>query len=149
MDTASENKQPGHWSDCTIYNEPAYPAGPCDCGGLDLAAYRFDMAVVAPVPRTGREADVLGDRIAPSFIETEETEAFGRTDLGRTDLEGPDERVAITGCTNRVNLDQPRMPVIRDRQAFLLAERLAGHMPPHDDSPESMMNRHSRGGEKQ
>ena len=21
-----------HWSDCAIYNEPAYPAGPCDCG---------------------------------------------------------------------------------------------------------------------
>ena len=22
----------GHWSDCAIHNEPAYPAGPCDCG---------------------------------------------------------------------------------------------------------------------
>jgi hypothetical protein len=22
----------GHWSDCAVYNEPAYPNGPCDCG---------------------------------------------------------------------------------------------------------------------
>ncbi len=21
-----------HLSDCAVYNEPAYPAGPCDCG---------------------------------------------------------------------------------------------------------------------
>ncbi len=24
----------GHWSDCAVHNEPAYPAGPCNCGGL-------------------------------------------------------------------------------------------------------------------
>lgn len=23
-----------HWSSCAVHNEPAYPAGPCDCGGL-------------------------------------------------------------------------------------------------------------------
>lgn len=22
-----------HWSDCSVHNEPAYPAGKCDCGG--------------------------------------------------------------------------------------------------------------------
>ena len=22
-----------HWSDCALHNEPALPAGPCDCGG--------------------------------------------------------------------------------------------------------------------
>jgi hypothetical protein len=22
-----------HWSDCAVHNEPAYPNGPCDCGG--------------------------------------------------------------------------------------------------------------------
>jgi hypothetical protein len=22
-----------HWSDCAVYNSPAFPAGPCDCGG--------------------------------------------------------------------------------------------------------------------
>lgn len=23
-----------HWSDCAIHNEPAFPAGECDCGGI-------------------------------------------------------------------------------------------------------------------
>ena len=23
-----------HFSDCAVYNEPAYPAGPCDCGAI-------------------------------------------------------------------------------------------------------------------
>lgn len=23
-----------HWSDCAVHSEPAYPAGPCDCGGF-------------------------------------------------------------------------------------------------------------------
>lgn len=23
-----------HWSDCSVHNEPAYPAGECDCGGF-------------------------------------------------------------------------------------------------------------------
>ncbi len=23
-----------HWSDCAVYNEPAYPAGECDCGAI-------------------------------------------------------------------------------------------------------------------
>jgi hypothetical protein len=27
-----ENKTFSHWSDCAVHNEPAYPAGACDCG---------------------------------------------------------------------------------------------------------------------
>lgn len=23
-----------HWSDCATYNEPAFPNGPCNCGGF-------------------------------------------------------------------------------------------------------------------
>lgn len=23
-----------HWSDCAVHSEPAYPAGPCDCGAV-------------------------------------------------------------------------------------------------------------------
>lgn len=25
--------RPSHWSDCARHNEPAYPNGPCNCGG--------------------------------------------------------------------------------------------------------------------
>ena len=31
-----KQEQPKHWSDCSVYNEPAYPNGECDCGGFDL-----------------------------------------------------------------------------------------------------------------
>ena len=24
----------GHWSDCAVHSEPAYPKGECDCGGF-------------------------------------------------------------------------------------------------------------------
>lgn len=27
----------GHWSDCAVHSEPAFPAGPCDCGGFPLS----------------------------------------------------------------------------------------------------------------
>lgn len=27
----------GHWSDCATHNEPAFPNGECDCGGLPPA----------------------------------------------------------------------------------------------------------------
>lgn len=30
---ANRNGSIQHWSDCAVHNEPAYPAGPCDCGG--------------------------------------------------------------------------------------------------------------------
>ncbi len=33
MPNASAESQPSHWSSCAVYNEPAFPAGPCDCGG--------------------------------------------------------------------------------------------------------------------
>ena len=30
-----------HWSDCSVNNGPAYPAGPCDCGGLVVRGIRL------------------------------------------------------------------------------------------------------------
>ncbi len=33
---AGGEQEPKHWSDCAVYNEPAYPNGPCDCGGYSL-----------------------------------------------------------------------------------------------------------------
>jgi len=35
---SAEDPAPRHWSSCAIYNAPAYPAGPCDCGGNAPAA---------------------------------------------------------------------------------------------------------------
>lgn len=31
-----------HWSDCAIYNAPAYEPGPCNCGAAKSGS-RFDL----------------------------------------------------------------------------------------------------------
>lgn len=51
----------GHWSSCAVHNEPAYPAGPCDCGGFkpeqgrqksrDLPAYSQGEVQTADLAR--------------------------------------------------------------------------------------------------
>lgn len=55
----SKNQPPSplqrlHWSDCAVHNEPAYPNGPCDCGGLDLAGNAHHRFIVAFIFITGR-----------------------------------------------------------------------------------------------
>lgn len=32
-----------HWSDCAVNNEPAYPAGDCDCGGYITRACELEF----------------------------------------------------------------------------------------------------------
>ena len=44
----AEQEHDGHWSDCSVHNEPAYPNGKCDCGGYTEAeqkpaAYLSDL----------------------------------------------------------------------------------------------------------
>jgi hypothetical protein len=36
----AEHEHDGHWSDCSVHNEPAYPNGPCDCGGYPPKPWR-------------------------------------------------------------------------------------------------------------
>ena len=33
-----EQEPVAHWSDCAVHNEPAYPKGECDCGGIVAVA---------------------------------------------------------------------------------------------------------------
>ena len=49
-----------HWSDCAIYNEPAYPTGPCNCGGLDLAEDASHSVVVPLAPLANSLEDLIG-----------------------------------------------------------------------------------------
>lgn len=45
-DSVGRVMAPGaHFSDCAIHNEPAFPAGPCDCGAMPP---RPDMHVIGP-----------------------------------------------------------------------------------------------------
>jgi len=47
----AEQEHDGHWSDCSTYNEPAYPNGECDCGGY--LAEQEPVASVLPCPFCG------------------------------------------------------------------------------------------------
>lgn len=37
--------KPVHYSDCAIYNEPAYPAKPCDCGFEDRLTQYYKQKI--------------------------------------------------------------------------------------------------------
>ena len=37
LETRLAQPEPEHWSDCAVYNEPAYPKGLCNCGGFPVA----------------------------------------------------------------------------------------------------------------
>lgn len=92
-----------HWSDCATNNEPAYPVGPCTCGGLDPAAYDRYRVVMGVVPTPGRLAAFLGDSIIPSFVESEKTPAAVATGFGATDLPATHHR--ITGGREADGMD--------------------------------------------
>lgn len=62
----------GHWSDCAVNNEPAYPAGPCNCGGLDLAAYDRYRRVTGLIPDPGSLARFVRDEAANGLVEPEQ-----------------------------------------------------------------------------
>lgn len=42
---ADKPKTGEHWSDCAVHNEPALPAGPCDCGAQDDAEIARILAI--------------------------------------------------------------------------------------------------------
>ncbi len=47
-----------HASDCAIYNEPAYPAGPCNCG-LKGGEYSIGWQPIETAPKDGRSVIVF------------------------------------------------------------------------------------------
>jgi len=57
-----------HLSDCSVHNEPAYPAGPCDCGGV-----RLEGGTETPVDREAydryleRKRALHGDRVVDRY----------------------------------------------------------------------------------
>lgn len=65
-----------HVSSCAVHNEPAYPAGPCDCGGL-LPAGQVEMAGKIYMPRADgaivplelvKDEDLLRDQLVRELM---------------------------------------------------------------------------------
>jgi len=129
----------GHWSDCAVYNEPAYPAGLCDCGGLDLAAYERYVAISALIPTPGALGRFVCDGVLPSLIETEQLPPDSlAADTSTPNLPNPHDRVAIARGANSVDLNNARIAVVSDGKVLPGAQSLTSNMPPHNDSPDSI-----------
>lgn len=50
-----------HASDCAIYNAPALPIGPCDCGADESRTDAERQAIIAAVDDGLRECDCCGE----------------------------------------------------------------------------------------
>ena len=44
-----------HWSDCAVHSEPAYPAGECDCGGVQPEQEPVAWADKFDIDREGQD----------------------------------------------------------------------------------------------
>jgi len=129
----------GHWSDCAVYNEPAYPAGPCNCGGLDLAAYDLYRRVTSLVPTPGSLRAFIGEAVSPSFVEAQELPTCPlATSAPTADLPNAHDGVAVVRGANGVDLNDARVAVIGDGKTLPGAQGLTSNMPPHNDSPDSI-----------
>jgi hypothetical protein len=103
----------GHWSDCAIYNAPALPTGPCDCGGLELA---LDVTH-GPVPAliAGSRSDgLLPCHEGPtSFVQSQQfpPNRF-MTDAAAGNLPDTHDGVVFFGGANGMHLDIASVAVI-------------------------------------
>jgi hypothetical protein len=105
----------GHWSDCAVYNGPAFPAGPCDCGGLDLTDDPGHGPVTAAVsaPRSSRFLVEDGQR--PSLIEAQEFPANRLVaDAASPHLPNPHDGISAISEAAGVDLDVSSVAVVAD-----------------------------------
>jgi hypothetical protein len=129
----------GHWSDCAIYNAPALPVGPCNCGGLDLTAYGRYRAVTSLIPTPRSLAAFLSDEAATRLIEPEKlpTDTFA-ADTSSADLPSPHDGVAILGGADSMNLNETGKSVVSEFQTATGIQCVTSDVPPHKPAPESL-----------
>jgi hypothetical protein len=129
----------GHWSDCAVYNAPACLPGPCNCGGLDLAAYERYRLVTALIPSSGSLARFISDGVLPSAVQAEQPPANGVPALAAApDLVSPHDGVALGRGSNCVDLNNASVTPVSDREAFPSAQSITSNVPPHIDPPDSV-----------
>jgi hypothetical protein len=109
-----ENR-PGHWSDCAVFNEPA---GECDCGGLNLAAYDAYRAITSFIPTPRSLARFVQDGILPSLVETEDAPARRVAALTPTsDLPSAHDGIPVLRSADRVDFDNAGEASVADSEA--------------------------------
>src|ERR1700685_2121307 len=75
-----------HWSDCTLHSEPAYRAGPCNRGGLELAD--DEMTLNDHAATEARVASAAGDPRPPAGSQRDGWDA-AQADLCRRHMAPP------------------------------------------------------------
>lgn len=129
----------GHWSDCAIYNAPAFEPGPCDCGGLDLATYDRYVAVTSLVPTPGSLAEFVCNGEMPSLVETHQLPtSVLATDTPPTDLPNAHDRLVSRTGSDSVDFDNTGKAVIGDRKALTSLQRITSNVPPHSANSDSL-----------
>lgn len=112
-----------HWSDCAIYNEPAMPAGPCDCGGLKLRDYAPERFRAALIPSTGRFGFFVDNDRGEGFVETHQLPTDTLIAIAAA-ANLPDAHSEIAGgrFSDSVDLNDPREAVIAQFKALAAAQ---------------------------
>lgn len=107
-----------HWSDCAVNNGPAYPAGPCDCGMLDLTEDAREEPVASPISLSRSLGFLVQDAEANSLIEKQDLPPIGFiADAATSDLPDPHGAVIGGGDTARVDFDNAGVPVVANLKA--------------------------------
>lgn len=131
-------KRIGHWSDCAIYNGPAFEPGPCDCGGLDLAAYDAYRAVTGLIPTPGSLACFVEDDVPPSAVHSENAPRVGVPALAAaSDLPSSHDRVSRSAGADSMHFNDASEASVGYGKPLSSAQSVTGNVPPHNYSPDS------------
>jgi hypothetical protein len=96
----------GHWSDCAIYNAPALPTGPCDCGGLELALDSAHDLIPALIAGARPKGPLFCNGGSGRLIQAQQLPAEGLiTDTAASDLPNTHNGVVLLSDANGVNLN--------------------------------------------
>ena len=126
----------GHWSDCSIHNEPALPAGPCDCGGLNLADDCLNHGIAAFISMSGGVRLLVNHMGGEGFIEPHVLPPLALMAIASTaNLPNMHEFITILGKPDDMNLHDAREAVISQLKALLGSQCLASSLSPHVYSP--------------
>jgi hypothetical protein len=95
-----------HWSSCAIYNAPALPVGPCDCGGLELTSDDAHDGVGRIVSGPGSLRPLLCYEGTGGFVQTQQFPANGFiADAAASDLPNSHDGIVVLREPDRVDLD--------------------------------------------
>src|ERR1039458_5402896 len=99
-----KSKPSAPWSDCAIYNGPAYPPGPCNCGGLELTQDSCHFSIPALVAGPGGVGLLLKQSNPDSLVNTQQFPA-NRLVVNTSTPDLPDTHHGVTSGADSNGVD--------------------------------------------